>query len=47
MTSFNASKYLNLSNVGALKKNNKSNFIVMDKNLNLLKVFLNGEIVSE
>ena len=47
MTSYNASKYLKLDNVGLLKEENISNFIVMDKNLNLLKVFLNGELVSE
>ena len=47
MTSYNASKYLKLENVGVLEKNNLSNFIVMDKNLNLLKIFLNGELVSE
>ena len=47
MTSYNASQYLNLKNLGILEKNNLSNFIVMDKNLNLLKIFLNGELVSE
>ena len=47
MTSYNASKYLKLDNLGVLEKNNLSNFIVMDKNLNLLKIFLNGELVSE
>ena len=47
MTSYNASKYLKLNNIGVLKEGNRSNFIVMDKNLNLLKVFLNGEIASE
>ena len=47
MTSYNASKYLKLDNLGVLEKNNLSNFIVIDKNLNLLKIFLNGELVSE
>ena len=47
MTSYNASKYLKLENVGVIEKNNLSNFIVMDKNLNLLKVFLNGELINE
>jgi len=47
MTSYNASKYLKLKNVGVLKEENISNFIVMDKRLNLLKIFFNGDIVSE
>ena len=47
MTSYNASKYLKLENVGVIEKNNLSNFIVMDKNLNLLKIFLNGKLVNE
>ena len=47
MTIYNASKYLKLENVGVIEKNNLSNFIVMDKNLNLLKIFLNGKLVNE
>lgn len=47
MTSYTASKYLKLQNLGMLKKENISNFVVLDKNLNLLKVFLNGELISE
>ena len=47
MTSYNASKYLKLENVGMVKQENISNFVVLDKNLNLLKIFFNGDIVSE
>ncbi|MDC0587235.1 amidohydrolase family protein [bacterium] len=47
MTSYNASKYLKLENVGILKEENISNFVVLDKNLNLLRVFLNGKVVSD
>jgi len=47
MTSYNASQYLKLKNLGIIKEENISNFVVIDKNLNLLKVFLNGDIVSE
>ena len=47
MTSYNASKYLKLKNIGFLKEGNISNFILIDKNLNLLKVFLNGQVIGE
>ena len=47
MTSYNASKYLKLENVGILKEESISNFVVLDNNLNLLRVFLNGKVVSE
>ena len=43
MTSYNASKYLNLNNIGKIKINRKSNFIILDKNYDILDVYLNGK----
>tara|TARA_Y100000590_G_scaffold470638_1_gene667256 strand:+ start:1375 stop:2466 length:1092 start_codon:yes stop_codon:yes gene_type:complete len=45
MTSFSAAKYLNLLNVGSISKNNKANFLVLDKDFNILKIFLNGQLI--
>ena len=42
MTSYNASKYLNLNNVGKIKKNYKANFLVLDKTYNVIDIYLNG-----
>ena len=43
MTSYNASQYLKINDIGQIKKNNLSNFLVLDKNLNLKEVYLNGK----
>ena len=42
MTSYNASKYLNLKNIGNIKKNHKANFFVLDKNYDIIDIYLNG-----
>ena len=47
MTSFSAAKYLNESTIGYLKKGNRSNFLVLDKDLNIEKIFLNGNLINE
>ena len=43
MTSYNASKYLNKNDIGLIKEKNLSNFVILDKNLNLKAVYLNGK----
>ena len=47
MTSFSAAKYLNESTIGYLKEGNRSNFLVLDKDLNIEKIFLNGNLINE
>ena len=42
MTSYNASKYLNLINVGKIEKNFKANLLLLDKNYNIIDIYLNG-----
>ena len=46
MTSYNAAKYLNLNNVGLIKENKISNFIVLDNNLNLVDIYFNGKKIN-
>ena len=43
MTSYNASKYLSMKNIGRIKKNNKANFLILDKNYDIIDVYLNGK----
>ena len=43
MTSYNASKYLELENIGEIKEGFFANFLVLDKNYKLLDVYLNGK----
>ena len=43
LTSYNASRYLNLKNIGVIQKNFLSNFLVLDKDLNLKEIFLKGK----
>jgi len=43
MTSYNASKYLGLNDIGKITEGYKSNFLVLDKNFNLKQVYLNGK----
>ncbi len=45
MTSYNASKYLNEKFIGKIEKNYYSNFLVLDKKLNLKKVYFNGKLI--
>tara|TARA_B100001094_G_C17497715_1_gene469571 strand:- start:44 stop:517 length:474 start_codon:yes stop_codon:yes gene_type:complete len=43
MTSTNAAKYLNRKDIGNLNVGSYANFLVLDKDFNILKVFLNGK----
>ena len=43
LTSYNASKYLNLDSVGIIQKNFLSNFLILDKEFNLKEVYLRGK----
>lgn len=45
MTSYNASKYLSLKDIGMIKEEYFSNFVVLDKNLDIKKVFLYGNLI--
>ena len=42
LTSYNASQYLNEKDIGIIKNDFKSNFLVLDKDLNLKEIYLNG-----
>ena len=46
MTSYNASQYLKLDNIGLIKEGMKSNFILLDKNHNIINVYLNGKKID-
>ncbi len=46
MTSYNASKYLGLNDIGKIEQGYKSNFLVLDKNLKLQDVYLNGKKIN-
>ena len=46
LTSYNASRYLKLNNVGVINKNYISNFVVLDKKLNLKEVYLHGKKID-
>ncbi len=47
LTSYNASRYINNINIGEIKKGFLSNFLVLDKNFNLIDVYLEGNKVNE
>ena len=47
LTSYNATRYLNLSNIGKLETGYKSNFLVLDKKFNLIEVYLEGNKIHE
>ena len=47
LTSYNASRYLNLSNIGVIENEYKSNFLVLDKDYNLKDVYLDGNKINE
>ena len=47
MTSYNAAQYINESNLGIIKLNAKANILVLDKNLNLKEIYLNGKKINE
>jgi len=46
LTSYNASKYLNLDNIGIIEKNFLSNFLILDKEFNLKEVYLRGKKIN-
>ena len=46
LTSYNASRYLNMQNIGKLEKGYISNFLVLDKDLNLLDIYLEGKKIK-
>ena len=47
MTSYNAAKYLKIEDLGYIGKNKTSNILVLDKNLNLKEIYLNGVKINE
>ncbi len=47
MTSSNAAEFLNLDNVGHIKENYLSNFIVLDKKYKIKDIYLKGEKVEK
>ena len=46
LTSYNASKYLNIQNIGKLEKGCLSNFLVLDNNLKIIDIYLGGNKVN-
>ena len=46
MTSFNAAQYISENNKGKIDKGFCSNLVVLDKQLNIKKVYLNGNLIS-
>ena len=47
LTSYNASKYLNIQNIGKIEKGCLSNFLVLDNNLNIIDIYLEGNKINE
>ena len=47
MTSYNASRYLKLSNIGLLNSGYDSNFLVLDKEYNIIDIYLEGNKINE
>ena len=47
MTSYSAAKFINQEDIGYIEVGKKSNFLVLDNNLNLSQIYLNGELVNE
>ena len=47
LTSYNASRYIENLNIGEIKKGLLSNFLVLDKEFNLIDVYLEGNKVNE
>ena len=43
LTSYNAAKYLNNNQIGNIKKNKISNFIILNQNLEIKSIYLNGK----
>ena len=47
MTSYNAAQYINEKDLGIIRLNAKANILVLDKNLNLKEIYLNGKKINE
>ena len=47
LTSYNAARYLKYSNIGKLEKGYLSNILVLDKEFNLIDVYLEGKKINE
>jgi len=47
LTSYNAARYLNISNIGKLETGFRSNFLVLDKEFNLIDIYLDGKKINE
>ena len=47
MTSYSAAKFLNDNTIGYLREGYRSNFLVLDKDLNIEKIFLNGNLIND
>ena len=46
MTSFNAAQYISENNKGKIDKGFCSNLVVLDKQLNIKKIYLHGSLIS-
>ena len=47
LTSYNAAQYIKEKDIGIIKANYKANFLVLDKNLNLKEIYLNGKKIDQ
>ena len=46
LTSYNAARYIGITNTGLIEKNFLSNFLVLDKEYNIIDVYLEGKKVN-
>ena len=46
MTSTNAARYLDRKDIGNISKDAKANLLILDSDLNLIKIYLNGNLIS-
>ena len=46
MTSTNAARYLDRKDIGNISKNAKANLLILDSKLNLIEIYLNGNLIS-
>ena len=47
LTSYNAAQYLDKKNIGSIQYNYRANFLVLDQELNLKEIYLNGKKINE
>ena len=47
LTSYNASQYIGIPNIGKIERGYLSNFLVLDKEFNLIDVYLEGNKINE